>query len=73
MWEKVVLVIDEIRSIIQSDGGDIELIDVSEDGIVQVHLHGACANCPGSMMTLKQGVEQMVREQVPEVREVIAR
>ena len=70
--EKVENVLKEIRLLLQADGGDVELIGVTEDGIVQVHLHGVCSTCPGSMMTLRQGVERLVKEQVPEVREVIA-
>lgn len=59
----------EIRPAIQSDGGDIELIDV-EDGIVKVRLVGACAHCPSSALTLHQGVERMLMEKIPEVKGV---
>ncbi len=70
--EKVEEVLREIRPLLQADGGDVELINVTEDGTVRVHLRGVCSTCPGSMMTLRQGVERLVKEQVPEVREVIA-
>jgi len=71
MLEKVKAVIEKIRPRLQMDGGDIELIDV-EDGKVKVRLKGACAGCPGAQMTLKMGVEKVIKEEVPEVKEVIA-
>jgi Fe-S cluster biogenesis protein NfuA len=61
-----------MRPIIQSDGGDIELVDVSPEGVVQVRFHGACVGCPSSSITLRQGIERNIREKVPEVREVQA-
>jgi len=70
--ERVETVIDKVRPYIQSDGGDITLIDVHEDtGIVEVRLHGACNTCPSSTATLKGGVERMVRQEVPEIKEVV--
>jgi len=71
MLEKVKAVIEKIRPRLQMDGGDIELIDV-EDGKVKVRLRGACAGCPGAQMTLKMGVERIIKEEVPDVKEVIA-
>jgi Fe-S cluster biogenesis protein NfuA len=71
MRVKIEKVLDEIRPMLQSDGGDIEFIRATEDGIVQVRLHGACGDCSNSMMTLKRGIERIVIEQVPEVREVV--
>ena len=71
MLEKVKAVIEKIRPRLQMDGGDIELIDV-EDGKVKVRLKGACAGCPGAQMTLKMGVERIIKEEVPDVKEVIA-
>jgi len=71
MREKVQAVIDEIRPYLQADGGDIELIDVEEGGIVKVRLRGACAGCPGAKMTLRMGVERKLKEVVPEVTQVI--
>ena len=70
MKEKVQQVIDKIRPALQADGGDIELVDVT-DGIVKVRLVGACQGCPMSEMTLKMGVEKTLKEEIPEVREVV--
>jgi len=72
MLEQVNRVIDEIRPILQADGGNIEVISVSDDGVVQVKLKGACVHCPSSIMTLKQGVEKILMEQIPQVKEVVA-
>ena len=70
--ERVEKVIDKIRPYIQSDGGDISLVSVHEDtGIVEVQLHGACGTCPSSTATLKGGVERMVRQEIPEIKEVV--
>ncbi len=71
MKEKVRAVIEKVRPFLQRDGGDIELIDV-QDGIVKVKLQGACGSCPMSMMTLKMGVEKQLKEEIPEVKEVVA-
>jgi len=65
--EKVQDIINRLRPSLQADGGDVELINVSDDGIVQVHLVGACAGCPMSQMTLKNGIERILKEHVPEV------
>ena len=65
--DKVEQALSRIRPALQQDGGDLELIDVSDDGIVKVKLTGACGSCPMSQMTLKMGVEQRLREEVPEV------
>ena len=70
--EKVQGVIDLIRPSVQLDGGDIELVDVTTEGVVQVRFHGACHGCPSSTMTLHQGIERNVRERVPEVTQVIS-
>ncbi len=64
-------VIDEIRPSIQMDGGDIELVDVTEEGTVKVRLRGACAGCPGATMTLKFGVEKILKQKVPGIKEVV--
>jgi Fe-S cluster biogenesis protein NfuA len=69
MREDVEKALQKIRPALQADGGDIELIDVV-DGIVKVKLTGACAGCPMSQMTLKRGVERVLKEQVPEVKSV---
>jgi len=69
--EKVQNVIDLIRPAVQADGGDIELVDVSGEGVVQIRFHGACHGCPSSHMTLQMGIERSLREQIPEVTQVI--
>jgi Fe-S cluster biogenesis protein NfuA len=72
MKEKVQEVIQMIRPRLQADGGDIELVGVDEDGVVKVRLQGACHGCPGAQMTLKLGVERLLKEKVPEVKSVEA-
>ncbi|HOJ46046.1 MAG TPA: NifU family protein [Bacillota bacterium] len=72
MKEKVVAILDRIRPSLQADGGDVELVDVSDDGIVKVRLVGACAGCPMSTLTLKNGIERILKENVPEVQSVLA-
>jgi Fe-S cluster biogenesis protein NfuA len=72
MKDEVQKVIDTIRPSLQADGGDVELVDVSEDGIVKVKLTGACQGCPMSQMTLKMGIEKMIKQQIPNIKEVIA-
>ncbi len=72
MKEEVQKAIDLIRPSLQADGGDVELVDVSEDGVVKVRLTGACRGCPMSQMTLKMGIEKMIRQQIPDVKEVVA-
>ena len=71
MREKVEAALNKIRPALQADGGDVELVDVS-DGVVKLKLTGACAGCPMSTMTLRQGIERILKEQVPEVKEVVA-
>jgi Fe-S cluster biogenesis protein NfuA len=70
MKEKVEQVLNEVRPGLQADGGDVELVDVTEDGIVKVKLTGACAGCPMSTMTLKMAIEKRLKEQIPEVKAV---
>jgi len=70
--DKVEEVLKEIRPIIQADGGDVELIDVTEAGTVHLRLQGVCSACPSSIMTLRQGIERLLIEQIPEVRKVVA-
>jgi Fe-S cluster biogenesis protein NfuA len=72
MKEKVQKALDLIRPNLQADGGDVELIDVSSDGIVKVKLTGACHGCPMAQMTLKAGIEKVIKTQVPEIKEVVA-
>jgi len=71
MKEKVEAVLAQIRPTLQSDGGDVELVVVN-DGVVSLKLKGACAGCPMATMTLRQGIERILKEQIPEVKEVIA-
>ncbi len=70
MREKVEAVIGRIRPSLQADGGDVELVDVTEDGIVKVRLKGACAGCPMSKMTLKNGIERILKQEIAEVKSV---
>ena len=70
--EQVADVIDSIRPMLQNDGGDIELIGIDADNTVRVRLQGACRGCPGAAMTLKMGVERLLKERLPQVKEVVA-
>jgi Fe-S cluster biogenesis protein NfuA len=72
MREKVEKVFADIRAILRADGSDIELVKVTDDGVVQVRFIGVCGTCGGSMNTLRRGVERMLMEQVSGVREVVA-
>ena len=69
--EKVQDVINLIRPAVQADGGDIELVDVTGEGVVHIRFHGACHGCPSSMLTLQHGIERNLRERVPEVTRVV--
>jgi Fe-S cluster biogenesis protein NfuA len=71
MKAQVEEVLDLVRPALQADGGDVELVDVSEDGIVSVKLTGACGSCPMSTMTLKMGIEKTLMEKLPSVKEVV--
>lgn len=71
MKEKVEAALELIRPSLRADGGDVELVDV-KDGVATVRLTGACGSCPMSTMTLKMGVEKVVKEEVPEITELIA-
>jgi len=62
----------KVRPYLQADGGDVELVEVTEEGIVKVKLKGACGSCPMALMTLKMGIERYLKKEVPEVTEVIA-
>ncbi len=72
MKEKVEQVLDEIRPALQADGGDVELVEVTPDGIVKVKLTGACHGCPMAQMTLSQGIEKHLKEAIPGVKAVEA-
>lgn len=71
MKDKVTSVIDSIRPALQADGGDIEFIELTDDGIVKVRLQGACGACPMSELTLKMLIERAIMDEIPEVKEVI--
>lgn len=70
MWEQVERVLDEIRPMLQEDGGDCELVDVL-DGVVSVRLHGACDTCPSSAATLERAISRAIQEEIPEITGVI--
>ena len=69
---QVAAVLDLIRPAVQSDGGDVELVDITPEGIVQVRLHGACVGCPSSTMTLQAGIERNLKQRIPQVTGVVA-
>lgn len=71
MIEQVKEVLDMIRPALQADGGDVELVEVTDDGTVKVRLVGACGHCPMSTMTLKMGIERTLKEKIPGVKEVV--
>lgn len=72
MKDKVEQALTKIRPALQADGGDVELVDVSADGVVHVRLKGACGGCPMSQLTLKMGIERILKKEVPEVKSVEA-
>ncbi len=72
MREKVEAALNKVRPALMADGGNVELVDVEADGVVKVRLTGACGGCPMSQMTLKMGIERLLKKEVPEVKEVIA-
>ena len=69
--DRVQGVINLIRPAVQADGGDIELVDVASDGVVQIRFHGACHGCPSSNLTLQMGIERNLRDKIPEVTRVV--
>ncbi|MFA5310730.1 MAG: NifU family protein [Candidatus Omnitrophota bacterium] len=72
MKERVEKALEKVRPMLQADGGNVELVEVTADGIVKVRLKGSCGCCPMSSMTLKMGIERIIKEDVPEIKEVIA-
>lgn len=72
MQEKIMKVLDMIRPQLLADGGNVELVDVGKDGVVKVKLTGACGCCPMNQMTLKSSIERFLKEEVPEVKEVVS-
>ena len=72
MREQVEKALDKVRGALMAEGGNVELVDVSDDGIVKVTLTGACGSCPMSQMTLKMGIEQALKQEIPQIKEVIS-
>ncbi|MEO5366193.1 MAG: NifU family protein [Magnetococcus sp. WYHC-3] len=70
MRDKVEAVLKEVRPFLQRDGGDVELVDITADNVVNVRLRGACGSCPGAMMTLKGSIERVMKERLPEIKSV---
>ncbi len=70
--ERVEAALERIRPAVQMDGGDVQLVDVTDEGVVTVQMMGACGGCPMSMLTLKAGIERIIKSQVPEVTEIVA-
>lgn len=70
--EKVEVALNKVRPALQADGGDVELVEIGEDGVVKVRLKGACGGCPMSQLTLKMGIERILKKEVPEVKSVEA-
>jgi Fe-S cluster biogenesis protein NfuA len=72
MQEKVEAALEKIKPSLQADGGDVELVEVTLEGVVKVRLTGACSGCPMRQMTLQMGIGRALKEEVPEVKEVVA-
>jgi len=72
MREEVEKALEKIRPMLMADGGNVDLVDASDDGIVKLKLTGTCGCCPMSQMTLKMGIEKILKQEVPQVKEVIA-
>ncbi|MCA1725740.1 MAG: NifU family protein [Thermomicrobia bacterium] len=71
MRDQVLTALNKVRPALQADGGDLELVEVTDDGVVMVRLHGACSGCPMSTMTLTYGIERFLRQQVPGVTQLV--
>lgn len=72
MKEKVEKALEKVRPMLMADGGNVDLVEVTADGIVKLKLTGSCGCCPMSQMTLKMGIERLLRQEVPEIKEVIS-
>ncbi|MCX5704802.1 MAG: NifU family protein [Candidatus Omnitrophica bacterium] len=72
MKDRVEKALDKVRPMLQADGGNVELVEITSDGVVKLRLQGSCGCCPMSQMTLKNGIEKIIKQEVPEVKEVIA-
>ncbi|HNZ44750.1 MAG: NifU family protein [Candidatus Cloacimonetes bacterium] len=70
--EKIEEILNRVRPSIQADGGDVELVNIREDNVIELRLKGACNGCPMATLTLKAGIERIIKEEIPEVAEVIA-
>ena len=70
--EKIEEILNRVRPSIQADGGDVELVNIREDNVIELRLKGACNGCPMATLTLKAGIERIIKEEIPEVVEVIA-
>jgi Fe-S cluster biogenesis protein NfuA len=70
LHDKVETALEKVRPSLQADGGDVQLLDVNEDGVVKVKLTGACGTCPMSQMTLKMGIEKILKQNIPEITSV---
>ncbi|MFB3844241.1 MAG: NifU family protein [Candidatus Cloacimonadaceae bacterium] len=70
--EKVKEILDKIKPSIQADGGDVDLVEIKDDDVVVVRLKGACGSCPMATLTLKAGIERVLKDAIPEIKEVIA-
>lgn len=69
--DNVKVVIDQIRPSLQADGGDVAIVDIADDGTIKVELQGHCRGCPYSQITLKNGIERLLKEKIPQVKEVV--
>jgi Fe-S cluster biogenesis protein NfuA len=72
MKDKVEKALEKVRPMLQADGGNVELVEVTADGVVKLKLKGSCGCCPMSQMTLKMGIERILKQEVPEIKEVVA-
>ena len=72
MQERVKAALDKVKPSLQADGGDVELVEVTPEGVVKVRLTGACSGCPMRQMTLQMGIGRALKEEIPEVKEVVA-
>jgi Fe-S cluster biogenesis protein NfuA len=72
MKEKVEQALEKIRPMLKADGGNVDLVEVTDDGVVKLKLTGTCGCCPMSQMTLKMGIERILKQEVPEIKEIIA-
>lgn len=72
MRDRVEKALEKVRPMLQADGGNVELVEITADNVVKLRLKGSCGCCPMSSMTLKAGIERIIKQEVPEVKEVVA-